>query len=69
MPRLSYYNGEYNENIDFCRTCAPTQEQASKLFAAKAPDGEVSTNDDHPDYQGEGYECDNCRATLTARDN
>lgn len=75
MPRI--YD-RASSPIDLCRSCFkkkyPTEEQARKEFGGgeDGPDGRgdcFSYNEEHPDYQGEGYECWECRKTLTDFDN
>jgi hypothetical protein len=54
---------------DFCRYC----ERGLDLEALNdIVDGnyvEMDRDCDHPDYEGEGYTCDDCGEELTNRDN
>ncbi len=60
MPRISKFNGEYNDNMDFCLKCYPA---AKKKYP-------VDDNTDHdvterPDYSDVDYDCETCKKKLT----
>jgi|GEM_PF-2356350 len=71
MPRVSIYNGEYNDNRDYCLGCCPDESEALQLFQedANGDPENVTVGDDHPDYRGEEYRCEKCNEPLTGRDN
>jgi hypothetical protein len=60
MPRVTIWNGEYNDSTDYCKAHQPS---------VMAADSDVTVNDEHPDYEGEDYRCETCNKVLTARDN
>ena len=62
MPRI--YD-ENNNPLDFCRDCWPKDEATAKQEYGDGIDYDCS----HPDYQGEGYTCDDCGDDLQSRDN
>jgi len=72
MPRI--YTSESNP-VDYCRSCFPKyQDEAYGMHGhdGDGPDGRgncFAYDAEHPDYDGEEYECDECGRTLTGRDN
>lgn len=71
MPRI--YTSA-SDPVDFCRRCFPSEAGARRTYGAvgDGPDGRgncFSYDDEHPDYEGEGYRCRNCRKTLGDADN
>jgi hypothetical protein len=75
MPRI--YTSE-SDPLDFCKKCweleFPTEEEAFARFG-KLGDGPDERGNcfgyecEHPAYEDEGYECEECKAKLTAKDN
>lgn len=61
MPRI--YD-EDNNALDFCRGCMPTKTEAIQLYGKNA-----DINANHPDYDGEDYDCETCGEPLTGKDN
>lgn len=71
MPRIRTSD---SDPIDFCRKCFPVKRRAEAAYAQRGhgPDGRGNCfeyDDDHPDYTGEDYTCENCGRALTTRDN
>jgi len=70
MPRI--YTGS-SDPLDFCRRHFPSITVARKRYAeGEGPDGRgncFSYDDDHPEYEGENYQCVVCKKMLTERDN
>ena len=68
MPRV---RDSQSGPVDFCIEHFPvTEEEAFEEFGnlGDGPDGRgncFAYNDDHPDYQGEGYTCHVCGKELT----
>ncbi len=45
------------------------EEEAEAAIALRLKAGDLDVRgDDHPGYEGEGYDCNNCRKALTGRD-
>ena len=73
MPRI--YNSA-SEPHDFCMKCFVDEDKAEKLY--NQPD-EIGLRDGedngygydsaHPNYENEGYPCDECGELLTYEDN
>lgn len=72
MPRI--YTSA-NDPIDFCKRHFPkTEAAASEEYGnvGDGPDGRGNCFDydaHHPDYEGNGYRCHECRKELTDEDN
>ncbi len=72
MPRI---RNSKNDPLDFCKKCFPkSEETARQRFGGRetGPDGRGDCfcyDDEHPDYEDDGYVCDKCGKTLTANDN
>lgn len=72
MPRV---RSSGSDPVDYCLRCWPkTEELARKLHSHDGPGpddrGDCFTyDDDHPDYDGEDYQCRKCRVILTGEDN
>jgi hypothetical protein len=62
-----------SDPIDFCKGCAPDEDEAQELFGngGDGPDGRGNCFDydcEHPPYDGEGYTCHECGEELTDGD-
>lgn len=71
MPRI--YDSASNPH-DFCRAHFPTEVEARCSFfdVGDGPDDRGNCfgyEAEHPDYDGEDYQCCVCRKTLDRRDN
>lgn len=71
MPRI--YTSA-SDPIDFCKKCFPTEAIAEVRYGnvGNGPDDRGNCfgyDEDHPDYAGEDYKCEQCRKRLTDRDN
>lgn len=75
MPRI--YDSTSSPR-DFCMHCFdelfPDEEAARERFGnlGDGPDDRgncFAFDEEHPDYEGEGYTCENCRRGLSRRDN
>ena len=74
MPRLITSD---SEPMDFCKSCYPTELEAEEKYKFKvseeANDGRgccfLYEDDCHPDFEFQGYTCDECDEELTEEDN
>jgi hypothetical protein len=72
MPRI--YTSA-NDPMDFCLKCFPkTEAYAEELYGdlGDGPDGRgncFAYDEEHPNYDGEGYRCTNCGKSLKLKDN
>jgi hypothetical protein len=71
MPRIFT---SANDPLDFCLTCFPSEQDALIEFGnvGNGPDGRgncFAYNAEHPDYDGEDYECFFCSEPLISEDN
>jgi len=72
MPRI--YTS-CSDPVDLCRRCFPkTEEKAFEKFGHQGdgPDNRGNCfgyDCEHPDYEGDDYECHNCGKRLVAADN
>lgn len=67
------YDSQSNP-IDFCWRCMPTETEAQEEYGdlGDGPDGRGNCFGyaaEHPDYDGEDYDCHDCGKRLTAEDN
>ncbi len=71
MPRVSVWDGEGNDNTDFCTDCADEgYEIILEKITKMHPEYEVEApHDDHPCYSDCDYRCDKCNKHLTEEDN
>lgn len=61
-----------SDPLDFCKKCFPSEQEAVERYAGlgDGPDGRGNCfgyDDEHPDYDEEGYRCEQCRVELTDR--
>ena len=59
---------------DFCQGCMPDEEEAREQFGdmGDGPDGRGNCFEyepEHPDYDGEDYQCELCGVDLYGEDN
>jgi hypothetical protein len=74
MPRI--YNSA-SEPLDFCMGCFPSEAEAEEEYGnvaktGEGPDGRGNCfgyEAEHPEYENEGYTCEQCGRTLTSLDN
>jgi hypothetical protein len=74
MPRI--YDSASNP-LDFCKRHFPSEKNAEKLYGdvaktGEGPDGRGNCfgwDAEHPDYEGEDYQCVRCRKNLNETDN
>ena len=71
MPRI--YTST-SDPIDFCRRCFPSEQNAEKKYGnmGDGPDGRgncFAYDAEHPDYEGEDYQCEKCKKSLDGIDN
>lgn len=59
MPRISKFNGEYNDIMDFCNRCYPEAKRKYPLSEG------YEHNIDAPPYDDWDYKCEICRKLLT----
>lgn len=63
-----------NDPLDFCRDCGPkSEDEARRLYGlvGEGPDGRgncFAYRADHPRYDGNDYQCHDCRRDLTDED-
>ncbi len=73
MPRI--YDSS-SSPLDFCKKCFShlDEDEAFDLYghSGDGPDDRGNCfgfDDSHPDYEGEGYRCHECKVLLTDHDN
>lgn len=73
MPRI--YDSASNP-IDFCKHCFPDETEAEEVYGDVAKTGEgpddrgncFGYEAEHPPYDGEEYDCEECGKRLTGED-